>query len=141
MSDRPFKPLCYLTLHVILRITSICIASHCIPTCITIIAFLHASPSYGILICITVMLHSYMHYHYIAFLHALLLYYIAFLHALLLYYIAFLHALPLYYICILSDITMHSIFTRKAHFISSVQKISNCLLDARSEHEGCLRGL
>src|ERR1044072_1140170 len=103
MSDRPFKPLCYLTLHVILRMTSICIASHCIPTCITIIAFLHASPSYGILICITVMLHSYMHYHYIAFLHALLL-----------YYIAFLHALPLYYICILSDITMHSIFTRKA---------------------------
>src|ERR1051325_11278882 len=94
------------------------------------IAFLHASPSYGILTCMTVMLHSYMHYHYITFLHALLL-----------YYIAFLHALPLYYICILSDITMHSIFTRKAHFISSVQKISNCLLDARSELKGCLKRL
>src|ERR1043165_4089083 len=101
MSDRPFKPLCYLALHVILRITPICIASHWILTCITItshsymhrhhMAFLHVSPSYGILTCITVMLHSYMHYHYIAFLHALLL-----------YYIAFLHALPLYYICILS---------------------------------------
>src|ERR1044072_1283941 len=31
------------------------------------IAFLRASPSYGILLCITVMLHSYMHYHYITF--------------------------------------------------------------------------
>src|ERR1044072_2379717 len=69
MSDRPFKPLCYLTLHVILRITSICIASPCILTCTIIIAFLHASPS----------LHSYMHRHHCiltciaisAFLHAL----------------------------------------------------------------------
>src|ERR1051325_8963776 len=74
MSDRPFKPLCYLTLHMILRITSICIASHCILTCITItshsymrhhhIAFLHASPSYGILTYITLIWHSYMHYHH-----------------------------------------------------------------------------
>src|ERR1044072_3718604 len=67
----PFQTHVCLTLHVILRITSICFASHCILTCITIIAFLHASPSYGILTCITIMLHSYMYYHYIA-LHSLM---------------------------------------------------------------------
>src|ERR1044072_1529788 len=63
MSNRPFKPLVCDFAHNInmYRITlhSYMHYHH--------IAFLHASPSYGILICITVMLHSYMHYHYITF--------------------------------------------------------------------------
>src|ERR1051325_4042942 len=81
MSDRPFKPLCYLTLHVILRITSICIASHRILTCITItlhsymhhhhMAFLYVLPSCFILTCITITLRLYslMHYHAFHFHH------------------------------------------------------------------------
>src|ERR1051325_4854385 len=94
---------------------------HCILTCITIIwhsymyychvAFLHALPSHRILTCVTTILHR------------------------ILTCVAIILHLRSFIQC------MHSIFTRKAHFISSVQKISNCLLDACSELEGCLRGL
>src|ERR1051325_5636381 len=63
MSDRPFKPLCYLALHVILRITSICIASHCILTCITVTSHSYMHYHHCILTCITLTSHSYMHYH------------------------------------------------------------------------------
>src|ERR1044072_2765132 len=70
MSDRPFKPLCYLTLHVILRITSICIASHCILTSITIILHSYMHYHHFILTCITIIWHSYMYYRHVAFLYA-----------------------------------------------------------------------
>src|ERR1044072_8576173 len=102
-------------------------------------AFLYVLPSHCILTCSTITLHSYMHYHHVAFLHALPL------HCILTCVIITLHRILT---CVAIILHLHSLMHYHAFHLRQrnsshlfCPEISNCLLEARSELQGCLRGL